>query len=150
MPDRKRSVFLRIRSAQRSRRTAKPLDGPLTRSNDKTIDAALARHELVRRDLFSNNTITSCYRGRMAEMIAALEVDLDLAITAYWPELKRADAQCASCPHPRACARWFRDTRRATSQVDTFCPNAPLFTRIVADQIDIRRNGQARRRSLAA
>ena len=104
MPDRKRSVFLRILSAQRPHIDAEPLDGPLTRSNDRMIDAALAHHELVRRDLFSNNTITSCYRGRMAEMIAALEVDLDSAVAAYWPELKQADARCATCPHPaRLC-----------------------------------------------
>ena len=135
MPVRKRRLLERLRAGLKARQIGNPLDGPLTRLDDRAIDAELARYELTRRDLFSADTITSCHRWRMARMIAALGVDPDGAVAGYWQELKGADAACANCPDPRRCEKWLGDAARRPGGQHGFCPNAELFARMTGERL---------------
>ena len=109
--------------------TAKPLRRRLSRSSDCDLDLALAAAGMKRSDLFTPFRGNARHRKRLAAMMAHLQVDRDLAVEAFWPQLREADTHCADCPKVRRCMRLLKWGGR-NDAARVFCPNAALFDEI--------------------
>ena len=105
-----------------------PLQHPLGRVPDSTIDAALAVRRLRRADLFDRRKNLAPHRHRLAEMLTVYHFSPQEITERRWPELKLADHLCANCANKKRCERWLR-RRRTDDAPRRFCPNVITFER---------------------
>lgn len=105
--------------------------------SDAEIDAALARANLDRGDLFRPGSSIASYRFRMACMLTALGIRSDDAVRDHWNALKEADGKCSRCKETGRCVRWLEWGRPNTAP-SVFCPNAALFLSLVDEQTESR------------
>lgn len=110
---------------------------PLSDLSDEEIDGALARAGLARDDLFTPGGAIAQRRFLMACMLAALEIKVEPMVREHWAALKEADGHCAKCTQTGRCLRWLEWGRPNTAPT-VFCPNAPFFLSVAADQVDNR------------
>lgn len=104
---------------------------------DDEIDDALARAGLTRKDLFVSDNAIAEHRVRIAQMLAALGIDVGQLVSEDWASLKHVDHKCSRCTQTGQCHRWLEWGRPNTGS-QAFCPNATYFKSIVADQVESR------------
>jgi hypothetical protein len=114
------------------------LAGTISDLSDDEIDEALAHAGLMRKDLFTPNNAIAQYRFRMACMVTALGIDVEQMVKDHWASLKDADFNCSRCTETGRCLRWL-EWGRPNAAPTVFCPNAPVFMSIAAEQVDSRR-----------
>lgn len=125
---------LRRKMAALNRRWRNPvLARALGHLKDHEIDSALSDAGLSRAKLFTPRDAIARHRVRMAHMLATLEVDVHDAVDWNWEALKQADQTCSLCREVGRCRRWL-EWGRVNDAPQVFCPNAPLFQEIGADQ----------------
>ena len=110
---------------------------PISSRTDEEIDTALTRAGLARKDLFTPGGAIAQYRLRMACMLQALGIKVDLAVNEHWAAFKKADGKCSRCAETGRCHRWL-EWGRPTAAPTMFCPNARLFLSIVEEQVESR------------
>jgi hypothetical protein len=105
--------------------------------SDDELDSALTRASLTREDLFTPNGAIAQHRFRMACMLTALGIKVEPTVREHWAALKEADHKCSKCTQTGRCLRWLEWGRPNTAPT-VFCPNAPFFLSVAADQVDSR------------
>lgn len=131
--NRKTTRILHRLMALARRRRHPVLARPLADASDRDIDPVLDRAGLTRADLFTPARAIAKHRVYMAYMLAARRIDVVRATAEHWEELKLADRACSVCRGRGRCRRWL-EWGGPPEAPSFFCPNAPLFEGIAAEQ----------------